>query len=190
MSDEEVLHPKEELPKKNNRVKEEIISWVQTIFFAIIFALIINNVILVNAHIPTGSMENTIMTKDRVVAFRLSYLFNSPERNDIVVFKFPDDEKVLFVKRIIGVPGDTVEIISGKVYINGSTEPLDDSFVKEPPLGDFGPYVVPEGHYFMMGDNRNNSRDSRFWTNTYCSEDKILGKVIFRYFPSIKLYTQ
>ena len=84
-------------------------------------------------------------------------------------------------------PGDKVEIIDGKVYINDSETPLEDSYVPETPLGSFGPYEVPENCYFMMGDNRNNSKDSRYWTNTFVRFDQIVGKAEIRYFPSIKL---
>ncbi len=92
----------------------------------------------------------------------------------------------MFIKRIIGLPGDTVMIRDGKVYINDSEEPLDDSFCPEDPLGDYGPYTVPEGSYFMLGDNRNYSKDSRFWDNQYVRTDQIVGKALIRYFPSIK----
>ena len=104
-----------------------------------------------------------------------------------MIFKYPDDETQLFIKRVIGLPGETVEIRDGKVYIDGSETPLDDSFTPEPPQGDWGPEVVPEGSYFMLGDNRNRSKDSRFWTNTFVKKEKILGKAVLRYFPSPKL---
>ncbi len=172
--------------KIGSPVVNEVISWTKTILFAIIFALCINNFIMVNASVPTGSMENTIMPDDRIMAFRLAYTFSDPERLDIIVFRYPDDENTLFVKRIIGMPGDKVDIKDGKVYINDSPEPLDDSFVKEQPRGSFGPYLVPQNHYFMMGDNRNSSKDSREWKNTFLRRDKILGKVIFKYFPSFE----
>ncbi len=154
-------------------------------FFLIVVAVLvlINSTVLINARIPSGSMENTLMTGDRVIGNRLAYKNKSPERFDIIIFKYPDDESQYFVKRIIGMPGETVEVKSGKVYINGSSTPLPDSFTKETPLGDFGPYTVPEGHYFMMGDNRNDSLDSRYWTNTFLSEDKITAKVVYIYFP-------
>ena len=157
------------------------------IIFVVIVVLIVNNFLLINAKIPSESMEQTIMTGDRVFGNRLAYLFDKPKRFDIVIFKYPDHEKELFIKRIIGMPGETVEIRDGKVYIDGAKEPLDDSFTPEEPLGDYGPYVVPEDSYFMLGDNRNYSKDSRFWNNPYVAEDKILGKAVLRYFPGIKL---
>ena len=98
-----------------------------------------------------------------------------------------DNESLLYVKRVIGLPGETGEIKDGLVYINGADEPLADEYVKETPYGDFGPYEVPEGHYFMLGDNRNESLDSRFWINKFVEEDKILGKVYLKYFPGFKL---
>ena len=101
----------------------------------------------------------------------------------IVIFRYPDDESQLFIKRIIGLPGETVEIIDGKIYIDGSSQPLQDVNTKETPLGSFGPFKVPENCYFVMGDNRNNSLDSRYWKNTYVRRDEILGKAIFRYWP-------
>ncbi len=165
---------------------KEVWSWVKTIALALVLAFIINSFIIVNATVPTGSMENTIMPNDRIIALRLTYYFEKPERGDIVVFKYPDDESVLYVKRVIGLPGETVDIRDGKVYIDGSETPLADEYVKETPLGDFGPYEVPEGHYFMMGDNRNESKDSRYWDNTYVAENKILGKVYLKYFPGVK----
>ena len=94
----------------------------------------------------------------------------------------------MFIKRIIGLPGEKVQIINGKVYINDSETPLDDSFVAEVPRGNFGPYEVPEDSYFVMGDNRNHSRDSRYWkTSNFVTYDEIVGKAVVRYYPSIKL---
>ena len=162
--------------------KKEAISWIKTIVLAVFIAFILNKVVILNATVPTGSMENTIMSGDRVIASRLSYTFSEPDRGDVVIFKYPDDESVYYVKRIIGLPGDTVEVKNGGVYLNGSEEPLEEKYTREITMGEFGPYEVPEGHYFMMGDNRNNSLDSRFWDNKYVEEDKILGKVIFRYY--------
>ena len=170
-------------PKKP--IGAEIRSWVVTIALVLVLALCINQFVIVNATVPTGSMEDTIMPQDRIIALRLTYYVSHPQRGDIVVFRFPDNEELLYVKRVIGLPGETVEIRDGRVYIDGSAEPLPDEYVKGRPTGNYGPYEVPEGCYFMLGDNRENSEDSRFWVNKYVQEDKILGKVYFRYFPSL-----
>ncbi len=171
-----------------DEIKNEVISWLKVVVFAVVVSLIITNFIIVNAKVPSGSMENTIMTNDRVVANRLEYKFRDPKRYDIVVFPAPDEPETLFVKRIIGLPGDTIVIEAGEIYINGSREPLDTSFVKGPLMGDFGPYEVPEDSYFMLGDNRNNSKDARSWQNKYVNKKDILGRVVFRYYPSFKSY--
>lgn len=162
--------------------KKEIFGWVQTIIFAMFLAFIVNSFLVVNAKVPTGSMENTVMTGDRILAWRGSYWFNDPEAGDIIVFKYPDDPtgETLYLKRIIGVGGDTVLIKEGNVYVND--EIVDEPFIKETTFGNFGPFEVPEGHSFVMGDNRNSSEDSRYWKNTYVEDEDILGKVIFRYF--------
>lgn len=175
--------------KKKNAILSEVLDYVKVIVFAVVFVLIVNNFILINALVPSESMEKTIMTGDRIFGFRLAYEWNEPERFDIVIFKYPDDpeQKELYIKRIIGLPGETINIVNGKVYIDGKKTPLDDSFCPETPIGDFGPYTVPEGCYFMLGDNRNCSKDSRFWENTYVREDQIVGKAVLRYYPSIKL---
>ena len=170
------------------------------ILLVVVIVTVVNNVVLINAKIPSPSMEKTIMTGDRIFGFRLAYginidffghnytkKFRDPERFDIVIFKYPDDESKLYIKRVIGLPGEKVQILDGKVYINDSRTPLDDSFVPEVPTGNYGPYTVPENSYFMLGDNREYSRDSRFWQNTFVSFDEIVGKAIVRYYPSIKL---
>ena len=167
------------------------------IIIVVVIVTLVNSVVLINAKIPSESMEKTIMTGDRIFGFRLAYGLNldffgheiskkikDPERFDIVIFKYPDDESVDYLKRIIGLPGETVEIIRGKVYING--ELLDEPYLSEEPTGDFGPYQVPEDSYFMLGDNRAVSKDSRYWHNTYVKKDKIIAKAFVMYWPSLK----
>ena len=173
--------------EEKTSVGKELFQWVLVIIGAVILAFLIDTFVIVNAQIPSGSMENTIMTGDRVFGNRLAYKFSDPKRFDIIIFKYPDDESQLFIKRIIGLPGETVEIHDGNIYINGSDSPLEDVDIKEPMERSFGPYTVPEGCYFVMGDNRNNSRDSRYWENTFVSEDEILGKAVFRYWPLNKM---
>lgn len=172
----------EEKEKKSSKWKDWM-DCIKIFVVVLVVFLLLSNFVYVNAYIPSGSMENTIMTGDRVFGNRLAYKSSDPERFDIVIFKYPDDPSRLFVKRIIGLPGETVEIKDGKVYIDGSDEPLDDSFIKEETYGNYGPYEVPENCYFMLGDNRNNSNDSRKWKNTYVERDAILAKAVLRYWP-------
>ena len=172
---------------KNGKIsastKREIMEWIIVIELAIVVAVVINMFLIVNAVIPSASMETTIMTGDRVFGNRLAYVKEEPQRGDIIIFNFPDDEKQLFIKRIIGMPGETVEVIDGKVYIDGSSEALVEPYLNVEPVGNYGPYEVPEGAYFMMGDNRNCSADSRYWNQPYVYRNKILGKAFFCYWP-------
>lgn len=179
---------KENADKEQKRsFKREVFSWIACIVVTILLTEFILNFVIINANIPSGSMENTIMTNDKLIALRTSYWFNDPKREDIIIFKYPDDESQLFIKRLIGLPGDTVEIRNGKVFINGVEDEEANSHVPETPTGNYGPYVVPEGSYFMLGDNREHSKDSRFWQNTFVTYDEIVGKAIVRYYPSIKV---
>jgi len=166
---------------KSSQLLTELVSYAKIIVLAVIIAFICNNYIIVNAQIPSDSMCNGIKTGDRLFGFRFSYLYTSPNRGDVVIFKYPDDENIDYIKRVIGLPGDIVQIKSGVLYINGDV--YNEDYLKEPMVGDFGPFSVPEGHYFMLGDNRNDSKDSRFWINKYVSENKILAKAIFKYYP-------
>ncbi len=168
------------------KIKDELISWINAIVIAMIAAWAINSYIIINATVPTGSMENSILVGDRLIANRLSYIFGDVERLDIVVFEAPDDPEILFVKRVIGLPGEKIEIIDGELFIDG--EFTEEEYLKDSTYGSFGPYEVPENHYLMLGDNRNNSEDSRYWENTYVSEDAFKGKVLFRYFKTPKIY--
>ena len=166
---------------------KEILAWVLTIALAVLAAKAINKYVIIKAEVPTGSMENTIEVDDCILGFQLAYLFSDPKRGDIVIFPWPDNPETTYVKRIIGLPGETVEIKNGAVYING--EAIRESYLKEEMVGEYGPYVVPEGSYFMMGDNRNSSQDSRRWTNTYLKEEDIMAKVLCRYSPDFQWYS-
>jgi len=190
LPDSEIENDDKKLEFKN-KIMKEVIEWALVILISISAAYVINKFIIVNADVPTGSMENTIMTNDRVVASRLSYLIGEPERYDIIVFIPPDEREKLYVKRVIGLPGETVELIDGKVYIDGREEPLNDSFTREESFDNKGPYHVPENSYFVLGDNRNYSHDSRGWENSsYVPIEDVLGKVIFRYFPRPRIYSK
>ena len=165
--------------------KKEIKSFVFTLLITMSVVLVLKNFVIINANVPTGSMENTIMPGDNILGFRLAYLTEDPKRGDVIFFPFPDNEEQKYVKRIIGLPGETVTIIEGKIYINDSTEPLDEPYLKEEWTKGTGPYVfeIPEDSYLCLGDNRNRSADAREWNNPYVTRDKIIGKAIFTYFP-------
>lgn len=175
---------KQEKDAEGRGWKREVWEWIKIIVSAALIALFLDSCIIANSKVPSGSMENTIMTGDRVIGSRLSYKFGDPERGDIVIFKFPDNEDIYYVKRIIGMPGDTVDIVDGQVYLNGSAEPLEEPYIREPMIPEEPMHFeVPEDSYLMLGDNRNYSSDARRWKNTYVKRDKIIAKVMFRYFP-------
>ncbi|MCR5322087.1 MAG: signal peptidase I [Lachnospiraceae bacterium] len=168
--------------------KKELLDWL--IIFAAAFALAyaLTHFVIIKTEVISGSMISTLNVDDHVVANRLAYVFSKPKRGDIIFFAYPDDESKTYVKRIIGLPGEKVEIIKGKVYINDSDEPLEEPYLNEKMKKEnFGPYYVPEGCYFVMGDNRNISVDSRYWDNKFVTYSEIYGKAWFRYRPNLQI---
>lgn len=165
--------------------RKELKSILYTIVVTIAVVFVLKTYIIINATVPTGSMENTILPGDNILGFRIAYLLDEPERGDVIFFYFPDDETQKYVKRIVGLPGEKVYINEGKIYIDDSEIPLEESYLKEEWIAGTGPYEfqVPEGCYFVLGDNRNASADARYWMNPYVSEEKIIGKAIFTYYP-------
>ena len=178
------VHDKIQVEEPFNLVKE-IFSLLGTMAIAAVTVFFLKEFIMINAFIPSSSMEYTISPGDRVIGNRLAYLSESPERGDIVIFKYPDDEEQLFVKRVIGLPGETITIEDAKIYIGEEKVLLEEYYLKEEWVVGNGPYTfeIPEGSYLVLGDNRNNSKDARYWENTYVTEDKILGEAVFRYWP-------
>ena len=191
-----------EAPKKS--IARE---YTEAILIALLLALLIRTFIIQAFKIPSGSMESTLLIGDHILVSKFSYgthipneipflniklfddivLFSKvPQRGDIIVFKFPKDERRDFIKRVIGLPGDFLEVRRQKIYINKKlfedtharhTDPAsNDSFV---PRDDFGPVLVPEGYVFVMGDNRENSQDSRYWG--FLNVKKIRGKALMIY---------
>lgn len=209
MSDRREIYEENIKAEKEKSMVKVILDYVVTIAIVIGIGFFVMNFILVNAEIPSGSMENTIMAGDRVFGNRLQYKFSDPKRYDIVIFKYPDDESQLFIKRVIGLSNETVIITGGEVYIADSgtvtddipdeelindptmlpgVKKLDDSFTAEQMDTTYsGVFRVPEDSYFMMGDNRNHSKDSRFWINKFVAKDKIIGKAVLRYWPLNKI---
>ncbi|PKM66203.1 MAG: signal peptidase I [Firmicutes bacterium HGW-Firmicutes-2] len=166
----------------NKYSRKEVTGWLKTIVIAITITLFVNQGLIVNATVPTTSMSTTIEPGDRLIANRLAYRGADPERGEIVVFIQHEDEGKLYIKRLIGLPGETIQIIDGVVYVDGII--LIEPYLNENlDNGNYGPYNVPEDYYFFLGDNRCNSKDSRLWKDPYIGTDDIVGKAIFKYFP-------
>lgn len=171
--------------KDKRKIVSEILDWSKTIVIGLALGFLASKVLVTSAQVPTGSMEDTVMAGSRLLINRVAYTVSEPQRGDIIAFLYPDDGETVYLKRIIGLPGETVEGTDGIVYVNG--EPLEEDYVREKINSDFGPFHVPEEMYFVMGDNRNNSWDSRYWEHKYVAEDVIIGKAEIEYFPKIKL---
>jgi len=175
--------PELESSEKPSVIKE-ILGWIIPFAIAIVAVILLKNYVIINATVPTGSMEPTIMVNDNLFGFRLAYKIGEPKRGDVVIFPAPDKENEKYIKRIIGLPGETVTIKDGKVYIDGNL--LEEDYIVEDWSSWNGAYEdpstvhtyeVPEGCYFMMGDNRNNSSDARLWRTT----DKQTGELYTSY---------
>jgi signal peptidase I len=185
---------------KEKKKKGIIREYAEAFATAIILALIIRAFIIQAFKIPSGSMEPTLLVGDHILVNKFIYgthipftndvvlPLRPPKRDDVVVFEYPKDESIDFIKRVIGLPGDKVQIINKQVYINGVklNEPYayhgDPEVIpgNESPRDNFGPIIVPKGEYFMMGDNRDFSNDSRFWG--FVKRDLILGQAEIIYF--------
>lgn len=180
--------------------KGKVREYVEAFAVALLIALIVRTLLLQAFRIPSSSMENTLLVGDHIFVNKFLYgyhipftkgrvlSFTHPKRGDIVVFVFPEDKSKDFIKRVVGIPGDTVEVREKVLYVNGKaqSEPyaryadgaLIDTFVRQ--RDNLPPVVVPPGKYFMMGDNRDRSYDSRFWG--FVEEDALIGKALFIYF--------
>lgn len=164
---------------KKAAAKEIIKTFTQLCVSAIAIVLVFNFVLMLN-QVPSESMEMTVMTDDIIISTR--YDADEIERYDVMVFTPPDHPNLYFIKRVIGLPGETITVENGSVYADGVK--LDDSFVNgEMDSSGDGIYVVPEGCYFMMGDNRNYSNDSRFWETKYVPIENFVAKAKIVLFP-------
>ena len=164
-----------------NRLGEELVAWLKTLASAAVYATLIVTFGFQVARVEGMSMAPTLQDQDRLIVNKLAYRLGDPQVGDIVMLYYPLKPDKSFVKRIIAEEGDQLRIVDGRVIRNDV--PLDDSFV--PPEyrshDDWGPEVVPEGYYFVMGDHRNNSSDSRHWR--YVPKKYIIGKVQLRWWP-------
>lgn len=153
---------------------------LESIAIAVVLAFVIRVFLFQPFYIPSSSMEPTLKPGDRIIVNKFMYRFKEPERGDIIVFKYPLDPKRDFIKRLIGLPGETIEIKDSVLYVNGKK--VEQPFLpKGLRYGDYGPVEIPEGNYFMMGDNRNNSEDSREWG--MLPEENIVGEAMVIYWP-------
>ena len=163
------------------RVVEEMVAWLKTLASAAVYATLIVTFGFQVARVEGQSMAPTLADQDRLIVNKLAYRLDRPQVGDIVMLYYPLKPEKSFVKRVIAEEGDQVRIVDGKVYRNDVL--MDDSFVPTEYRShdDFGPQVIPEGYYFVMGDHRNNSSDSRHWGNV--PEKYIIGKVQLRWWP-------
>jgi signal peptidase I len=163
------------------QVKEELIAWVKTLLSAAVYAVLIVTFGFQVARVEGQSMAPTLEDQDRLIVNKLVYRIGEPRRGDIVMLYYPLNPDKSFVKRVIAEEGDTVRIVDGRVYVNDI--PLKDDYVSSEYRShdDWGPQVIPEGYYFVMGDHRNNSSDSRHWGMV--PKRYIIGKVQLRWWP-------
>lgn len=159
--------------------KTEIKEWVQSALIAIILAFIIKMFLFDFVLVQGSSMFPTLKEGDRLIVNKIGYTIGQPAHGDIVILSYSDN--IEYVKRIIAMAGDTVEITDMVVSVNGI--PLTENYISPEPYDDFEAVTVPEGTYFVMGDNRANSSDSRFSSLGFVKEKDIDGKVFFRLWP-------
>ncbi len=168
-------------------MKKEIISWVKLILSAFVIAFILKTYVFQIALVNQISMEPTLYEGQILIIAKINYLFNDPARGDIVVLKDELENKYL-IKRAIGLPGETIEIRNNKIYIDGDELKPDYSDVQTYDNG-FAKARIPEEKYFVMGDNRLHSRDSRSDTVGFVDRGNIVGKAVFRVWPINKIGT-
>jgi signal peptidase I len=182
--------------------------WITELIVIVMVVLLIRAFVAQAYNIPSGSMKPTLLVGDFILVNKLVYRFSEPKRGDVVVFKYPIDPNIDFIKRIVALPGEEVEVRNNQVFINGKPLPLIEvgrgeengvrkviyeevlpegikhkvQFYEDFPFSkrDFGPVVVPPNHYFVMGDNRDNSEDSRYWG--FLPRENIVGKAFVIYF--------
>jgi signal peptidase I len=163
------------------RVVEEVIAWLKTLASAAVYATLIVTFGFQVARVEGQSMAPTLADQDRLIVNKLAYRIGEPHIGDIVMLYYPLNPDKSFVKRVIAEEGDQVRVVDGRVLRNDV--PMDDAFVPSEYRShdDWGPQVVPEGYYFVMGDHRNNSSDSRHWG--FVPKKYIIGKVQLRWWP-------
>jgi signal peptidase I len=168
------------------RWKSEAKEWAKTLFLTAVLSLGLRVAVVEAFLVPTGSMRPTILEGDRLLGSKFHYWFWEPHRGDVVVFRPPEEAQRFsqqhaprYVKRVIGVPGDVIEVARGIVKVNGQV--VDEPYVAAPPNYRVPPTTVPEGQLFVLGDNRNESLDSHVWG--FLEADALIAHVFARYWP-------
>lgn len=168
----------------NHPMMKEIWEWIEAVIVAVILVLILRLFVIQNTKVLGHSMDPTLNHNDAVIVNKLVYRIREPKRGEIIVFPYKEDPTKDYIKRVIGLPGDSVDIIENEVYING--EKLVEPYILEQMerRGDIAfPFIVPEDTYFVMGDNRNNSSDSRYSDVGAIPRSKMIGQAALRIWP-------
>jgi signal peptidase I len=173
-------------PKDNIDIDNPLLEAGKTIILSLFLAFGIRQFIAEPRYIPSESMVPTLEINDRLMVEKLTYHWSKPQRGDVIVF-MPNDKlrkmqpelKDAFIKRVIGLPGESVEVKDNTVFVNG--KPLAENYLQAKPNYKWGPETVPPNSYLVLGDNRNNSYDSHFWG--YVPFENIIGKAAFRFWP-------
>lgn len=173
---------------ENTARRSALIENLKILGLSLMLAFGVRTYVAEARYIPSGSMKPTLQVNDRLIIDKLSYDFGSPQRGDIVVFNPPQaleqqDYHEAFIKRVIGLPGDEVKVVNGRVYVNA--QPLQEGYIAAAPEYRYGPVTVPPNNYLVLGDNRNNSFDSHEWG--FVPRDRIVGKAALRYWPLNRL---
>ena len=171
----------------SNSLGEEVKDWVVSILVAVVLAFFIRYFIVELYLVDGPSMRPTLLNQERLVVNKFIYRFRAPERGEVLVFRYPQDQSRDFIKRVIAVPGDTIEIKAGRVFVNQQL--MNEPYILSQTRGDYPLSTVPEGHIFVMGDNRNNSEDSRFADVGFVPFNLIKGKAILVFWPFDHLKT-
>ena len=166
---------------------EEAKDWVISILIAVVLAFFIRYFVVELYLVDGPSMRPTLQSRERLVVNKFIYRFRAPERGEVLVFRYPKDPSRDFIKRVIAVPGDTIEIKDGRVFVNQQL--MNEPYILSKTRGDYPLATVPAGHIFVMGDNRNNSEDSRFADVGFVPYDLIKGKAVLVFWPVDQLKT-
>jgi len=154
-------------------------DWLHTLVVAGGLFLFTETFLLQGFSVHGSCMEPNLYTGERLLGNKLRYRLHPPQRGDVVVFRYPDNPRKIYVKRVVALPGEMIAIRDGTVYLNG--KPLHESYVINPAHGSYPPARVPSGQYFVLGDNRDHSSDSRAWG--FVPTRHLEGKVWLRYWP-------